>query len=59
MPEIPKTCKAIVVSEPNGPWELKDVPVERPKEGQVLIKVHACGVCHSDSALQQGEFGPL
>jgi D-arabinose 1-dehydrogenase-like Zn-dependent alcohol dehydrogenase len=56
-PDIPKTCRAVVIEKPGAPWTIKDVPVEHPKSGEVLIKVHACGVCHSDSFLQQGAFG--
>ncbi|GAB7356280.1 hypothetical protein MBLNU459_g7087t1 [Dothideomycetes sp. NU459] len=58
-PSIPKTCKAVVIEEANAPWAVKDVPVNEPKHGEVLIKVSACGVCHSDSAVQQGQFGPM
>lgn len=44
---IPKTCKAIVLDGPRAPWSLRDVPVESPKEGEILIKSLACGICHS------------
>jgi len=57
--KYPKSCKAAVIEKVNGPLVIKDVPVEDPKEGQVLIKVHACGVCHSDAFVQQGMFGPM
>ncbi|KAF2865451.1 alcohol dehydrogenase [Massariosphaeria phaeospora] len=58
-PSIPKTCRAVVIEKPGAPWAIKDVPVNEPQEGEILIKVHACGVCHSDSFLQQGAFGPM
>ncbi|PSN65716.1 alcohol dehydrogenase [Corynespora cassiicola Philippines] len=58
-PSIPKTCRAVVLEGPGAPWAIKEVPVHEPGQGEVLIKVHACGVCHSDSFLQQGAFGPL
>lgn len=58
-PSIPKTCKACVIEKANAPWTIKEVPVEEPKQGEILIKVHACGVCHSDSFLQKGLFGPM
>src|SRR5262245_24233069 len=32
----------------------RDVPIPGPKE--VLIRVHACGVCHSDSFTVEGQF---
>lgn len=59
---IPKTCKAQVFEEANAGLVYKDVPVTQPselKEGEILIKVLACGVCHSDSAFGTGAFGPL
>lgn len=45
------------VSERNGPFELVDVDVPQPGPGQVRIKVHACGVCHSDSLTVMGAMG--
>ncbi|CAG7923609.1 unnamed protein product [Penicillium olsonii] len=46
-PAIPKSCKAVVLDGPREPWALREVPVELPKEGEILIKSLACGVCHS------------
>jgi D-arabinose 1-dehydrogenase-like Zn-dependent alcohol dehydrogenase len=42
------------VSRPNGPLELveRDIPV--PRDGTVRIRVHACGVCHSDTVTKDG-----
>lgn len=59
MSNLPKTFKAIVVEKAQAPWAVKEVPLKEPEEGQVLIKSEACGICHSDSALQQGHFGPM
>jgi len=36
--------------------ELEDRPIPRPGPGEVLIRVHACGVCHGDLMVQNGEF---
>ena len=55
--DIPSSCRAVVIEKPGAPWEIKQVPVSAPKTGEVLIKVQACGVCHSDSFFQQGKFG--
>jgi len=57
-PNIPKTCRAVVIEKPGAPWSIKEVPVNEPQSGEVLVKVDACGVCHSDSFLQKGAFGP-
>lgn len=59
MSSLPKTYKAVVIKEAGAPWKIEDVELQKPKEGQVLIKVKACGVCHSDSGMQQGHFGPM
>lgn len=59
MGNYPKTCKAAVISEIGAKLEVKDVDVPEPQAGEVLIKVAACGVCHSDSAVQEGHMGPL
>lgn len=57
-PSLPKTFKAAVLTEANKPLEIKDVPMLEVKDGEILIKVHACGVCHSDSNVHQGAMGP-
>ncbi|KAF2643815.1 alcohol dehydrogenase [Massarina eburnea CBS 473.64] len=56
-PTIPKTSRAVVIDSPNAPWTIKEVPVSQPKQGEILIKVLACGVCHSDSLIQEGHMG--
>jgi D-arabinose 1-dehydrogenase-like Zn-dependent alcohol dehydrogenase len=59
MGNYPKKCKAAVVPDVGANLVIKEVDVKDPQEGQILIKVIACGVCHSDSAVQGGAFGPL
>lgn len=46
--EIPKKMKAMVLEKQRSPLIMKEVPVPEPGPGQVLIKVHACGVCRTD-----------
>jgi propanol-preferring alcohol dehydrogenase len=38
--------------------KLVDLPVPTPADGQVLVKVHACGVCHTDLHTVEGEIHP-
>ncbi len=45
---IPTKMKAMVLEKQGEPLTLKEVPVPEPNENQVLIKIHACGVCHTD-----------
>lgn len=57
MASIPKTCKAAVMEKANAGLVIKDVPVKQPGSGEVLLKVKACGVCHSDMVVSKGAFG--
>jgi D-arabinose 1-dehydrogenase-like Zn-dependent alcohol dehydrogenase len=46
--------RAIQVSHPHGPLELVKRDIPEPSYGTVRVKVHACGVCHSDSFVKEG-----
>lgn len=48
--------KAIQVSKPGGPLELVEREIPAPGPGWVRIKVQACGICHSDSMLKEGQW---
>src|SRR5437763_8466696 len=51
-----KTMLVVQVSRPKGPFEIVERPIPEPGAGLVRIKVHACGVCHSDSITKEGLF---
>ena len=38
------------------PLQLVDVPVPEPSSGEVLIRVHSCGVCRTDLHVVEGEL---
>ena len=46
--------KAVVIKEQNGEVAVEERERPSPGPGQVLIRVHACGVCHSDLAVLEG-----
>jgi alcohol dehydrogenase/propanol-preferring alcohol dehydrogenase len=48
------TMKAAVVPEPKGAIQIVEREVPQPERGQVLVKVHACGICHSDVLTKEG-----
>jgi D-arabinose 1-dehydrogenase-like Zn-dependent alcohol dehydrogenase len=48
--------KALVVTEFNQPWEIKTMPDPQPGPGQVLVRVHASGVCGTDLHVHHGMF---
>ncbi len=54
---IPKTHKAAVFKENMGPLVLEEVETKQPVEGEVLVKILATGVCHSDALTQAQAFG--
>jgi D-arabinose 1-dehydrogenase-like Zn-dependent alcohol dehydrogenase len=48
--------RALLITEFNKPWELKELPDPRPGPGQVLIRVHCSGMCGSDVHVHHGHF---
>jgi len=48
--------KAAVVSAANAKWVLKEIPTPEPGPNQVLIKIHASGVCFTDVHQTRGEL---
>jgi alcohol dehydrogenase len=40
--------QAAVVPAVNSPWEIRDIPQPEAGPNQVLVKMHASGVCYSD-----------
>jgi D-arabinose 1-dehydrogenase-like Zn-dependent alcohol dehydrogenase len=46
--------RAIVISEFNKPWEMRELPDPTPGPGQVLVKVHASGMCGTDLHVHHG-----
>ena len=50
------TMRAAVVTRFGEHLDLRDVPVPVPKHGQVLVRVRACGVCHTDLHTVHGDW---
>jgi len=48
--------RAMQVAKAGGPLELVEKEIPAPGPGQVLVKVHACGICHSDSLTVEGHW---
>lgn len=51
-----KTMKAAVVHKLGAPLTIEEVPVPRPQAGQVLVRVMASGVCHTDLHAADGDW---
>ena len=48
--------KAARIVEANKPLEISELEIPEPKENQVIVKVKAVGVCHSDLHLWEGGY---
>ena len=51
--------KAAVLYEVNKPFAIETIELEDPKEKEVLVKVAACGVCHTDLSVIKGDLPSL
>jgi len=49
--------RAAVLHEPGAPVRVETVELDPPRAGEVLVRVAAAGVCHSDVRLADGELG--
>lgn len=47
--------RAVVLPDVNASLTLEEIPRPRPKAGEVLVRVAACGVCHTDLHVIKGE----
>ena len=48
--------KALVMSEP-GHVKMTEIPTPVPKEDEVLVKIHASGICVNDVRDFKGDWG--
>ncbi|HMM40324.1 MAG TPA: zinc-dependent alcohol dehydrogenase family protein [Thermomicrobiales bacterium] len=48
--------RAMVLREAGRPLELAELPDPTPAAGQVLIRIHACGICRTDLHIVDGEL---
>ena len=51
-----KTMKAAVVHAFGKPLEIEQVPIATPGPGEVLVKIVATGVCHTDLHAADGDW---
>ncbi|MFN8099006.1 MAG: S-(hydroxymethyl)mycothiol dehydrogenase [Dermatophilaceae bacterium] len=51
---MPQTVKGVIARAQGAPVELVDVVVPDPGPGEAVVKVQACGVCHTDLHYREG-----
>jgi S-(hydroxymethyl)glutathione dehydrogenase/alcohol dehydrogenase len=52
-----RPVRAAVLEKPGVPLRLETLQLDPPAHGEVLIRLEASGVCHSDLHLADGEWG--
>ena len=50
------TTRAAVLYEPGQPLRIEELSLERPRAGEVLVRVEAAGVCHTDLHYMNGDL---
>ena len=54
-----RQTRAVVLPAAGGPVTVEQIRLREPEEGEVLLKIEACGVCHSDLFVAGLEKLPL
>ncbi len=54
---MPTTATAAVLRARGAPYALEPVELVEPGPGQVLVRIRACGICHTDVGVQNNEQG--
>lgn len=50
------SMRVVQIKEQGGPFELVEREVPEPGRGEALVRVQACGICHSDMFGKEGGF---
>src|SRR5262245_38810210 len=53
---VPAQMHAMVLAAAGRPLERRELPLREPAAGELLINVHACGVCRTDLHVVDGEL---
>ena len=48
------TTTAAVVEAPGAPFALEQVSLDEPRPGEVLVRMVAAGLCHTDLGVRAG-----
>ena len=54
--DIPGKMRAMVLKAARQPLIMMELPVPEPAPDQVLLRIHTCGVCHTDLHIIEGEL---
>ena len=54
---MPQTVKGVIARAKGAEVELVDIVVPDPGPGEAVVKIDACGVCHTDLHYREGGIG--
>jgi aryl-alcohol dehydrogenase len=49
--------QAAVLRETSGHFAIEHLEIDQPRAGEVLVRVHAAGICHTDIGARDGHLG--
>ena len=50
-----KKCQGAVLRGIGEEWQIEEITLDPPREGEVLVKMAVAGVCHSDDHYSTGD----
>ncbi len=50
-----RTLGAILTSSP-GKWQVAELDLDAPRQGELMVKLAAAGLCHSDDHIATGDL---
>ena len=50
--------RAAILYEYGTPWSVEEFEPDPPRSGEVLVRLAATGLCHSDEHIRQGRLAP-
>lgn len=48
--------EAAVVERPGAPFRIEGLEVDPPGRDQILVRIKACGICHTDMVMREGDL---
>ena len=48
--------RAAILYEYGRPWTVEEFELDPPRAGEVLLRLAATGLCHSDEHIRQGKL---
>jgi propanol-preferring alcohol dehydrogenase len=52
---MPTTMCATVVPALKAPLEIREIPIPEVTSDRIMVKIEACGVCHTDLHAAEGD----